>query len=141
MRTGHQSNPVRQDAAVANMIEYIMVSGVLMALLIVMLLLVNSSMMETPANQLSYVAFTDIGNGVSTRIVDVYAIAPSDGSITTNIDLPDDVAGRDYFVVIGPGINRQAGATAVAGQRIGGSGMSRWLGGRAKKTSPRNRTA
>ena len=48
MRTGHQSNPVRQDAAVANMIEYIMVSGVLMALLIVMLLLVNSSMMETP---------------------------------------------------------------------------------------------
>jgi hypothetical protein len=105
MRTGHQSNPVQQDAAVANMIEYIMVSGVLMALLIVMLLLVNSALMETPANQLSYVAFTDIGNGVSTRIVDVYAIAPSDGSITTNFDLPDDVAGRDYFVVIGPGTN------------------------------------
>jgi hypothetical protein len=87
------------------MIEYIMVSGVLMGLLMVMLLLVNSAMMETPSNQLTYVAFTDIGNGLSTRIVDIYAIAPSDGSITTNFDIPDDVAGRDYSVVIGPGTN------------------------------------
>jgi hypothetical protein len=105
MKPGPQSNFVQTEAAVANMIESIMVSAVLMVLLIVMLLLVNSSMMETPANQLSYVAFTDIGNGVSTRIVDVYAIAPSDGNITTNFDLPNDVAGRDYFVVVGPGTN------------------------------------
>ena len=82
-----------------------MVSGVLMGLLMVMLLLVNSAMMETPSNQLTYVAFTDIGNGLSTRIVDIYAIAPSDGSIVTNFDIPNDVAGRDYSVVIGPGAN------------------------------------
>jgi len=87
------------------MVEYIMVSGVLMGLLMVMLLLVNSAMMETPSNQLTYVAFTDIGNGLSTRIVDIYAIAPSDGSIVTNFDIPNDVAGRDYSVVIGPGAN------------------------------------
>jgi len=106
MKTGPQRNPVlRGDDAVANMIEYIMVSGVLMALLMVMLLLVNSAMMETPSNQLTYVAFTDIGNGISTRIVDIYAIAPNDGSITSSFDLPDDVAGQDYSVDIGPGTN------------------------------------
>ena len=105
MRTGPPSNFHYGEAAVANMVEYIMVSGVLMGLLMVMLLLVNSAMMETPSNQLTYVAFTDIGNGISTRIVDIYAIAPSDGSITTNFDIPDDVAGRDYSVVIGPGNN------------------------------------
>jgi hypothetical protein len=82
-----------------------MVSGILMTLLVVMLLLVNSMFMETPADTLTYVAFTDIGNGVSTRIVDVYALAPSDGSITTNFDIPEDVAGKDYSVLIGQGDN------------------------------------
>jgi hypothetical protein len=80
-----------------------MISGVLMGLLIVMLLLVNTNIMEDPANRLMYVAFTDIGNGVSTRIVDVYAIAPRDGTITTRFDIPNDIAGKDYFVEIGPG--------------------------------------
>ena len=58
-----------------------MISGVIMALFIVMLLLVNTNIMEDPANRLVYVAFTDIGNGVSTRMVDVYAIAPDEGTI------------------------------------------------------------
>ena len=103
MRTGRLSDTGNSESGVANLIEYIMVSGVLMVLLVVMLLLVNSTFMENPANKLSYVAFTDIGNGISTRIVDVYALAPSDGSITTAFDIPDDVADRDYRVLIGPG--------------------------------------
>ena len=82
-----------------------MISGVLMALLIVMLLLVNTNIMENPANRLTYVAFTDIGNGVSTRIVDLYSIAPRDGTITTRFDIPDDIAGKDYYLEIGPGVN------------------------------------
>jgi len=103
MKTGHRSKPVTADSGVVHLIEYLMVSGVLMALLVVMLLLVNTTFMENPANSLSYVAFTDIGNGISTRIVDVYALAPSDGSITTSFDIPDDVAGKDYSVLIGQG--------------------------------------
>jgi hypothetical protein len=83
------------------MIEYIMISGVLMGLLIVMLLLVNTNIMENPANRLAYVAFTDIGNGVSTRMIDVYAISPRDGTVFTNFDIPDDIAGRDYSVEVG----------------------------------------
>lgn len=103
MRTGHPYNQRNTESAAANLIEYIMISGVLMGLLIVMLLLVNTNIMEDPANRLAYVAFTDIGNGVSTRIVDVYAIAPRDGTITTRFDIPDDIAGKDYFIEIGPG--------------------------------------
>lgn len=76
-----------------------------MALLIVMLLLVNTNIMENPANRLSYVAFTDIGNGVSTRIVDVYSLAPRDGTISTRFDIPDDIAGKSYYVEVGPGVN------------------------------------
>jgi hypothetical protein len=83
------------------MIEYLMVSAVIMALFIVMLLLVNTNIMEDPANRLIYVAFTDIGNGVSTRMVDVYAIAPIEGDITTHFDIPDEIVGRGYFVELG----------------------------------------
>ena len=101
MRTGRPCNHQHTESAVANLIEYIMVSGVLMGLLIVMLLLVNTNIMEDPANRLAYVAFTDIGNGISTRIVDVYSIAPRDGTITTRFDIPDEIAGKDYFVEIG----------------------------------------
>jgi hypothetical protein len=92
---------LNDESAVANLIEYIMISGVLMGLLIVMLLLVNTNIMEDPANRLSYIAFTDIGNGISTRIVDIYGIAPRDGNMTTRFDIPDDIAGRDYYVDIG----------------------------------------
>jgi hypothetical protein len=87
------------------MIEYIMISGVIMVLLVVLLLLVNTTIMEEPATRIGYVAFTDIGNGISTRIVDVYAIAPENGTISTKFDIPDDIAGKDYFVEIGPGAN------------------------------------
>jgi hypothetical protein len=105
MKTGHRYKWLPNESAVANMIEYLMISGVIMALLIVLLLLVNTNIMEDPANRLVYVAFTDIGNGISTRIVDVYAIAPVKGSVSTKFDIPDDIAGKEYSVEIGPGAN------------------------------------
>jgi hypothetical protein len=94
----------KADAGVANLIEYVMISGILMFLMVVMMLLVNTNIMQGPADQVSSAAFTDIGNGISARIVDVYVTAPYNGTISTFIDLPDDVAGKDYFVEIGQGI-------------------------------------
>jgi len=59
---------------------------------------VNAVFMEGPANKLAYHSFVDIGNGLSTRIVDVYVIAPDNGTIATEFNIPDDVAGQDYAV-------------------------------------------
>jgi len=107
MRTGYHGNKQDTESAVANMIEYLMVTGVIMVLFIVMLLLVNTNIMEDPANRLAYVAFTDIGNGVSTRIVDVYAVSPANGTVSTKFNIPDDIVGRSYFVDIKPGTTGQ----------------------------------
>ncbi|MGA2160569.1 MAG: hypothetical protein ABSG28_00010 [Methanoregula sp.] len=96
--THHPEN--RREAGVSTLIEYIIISGVLLILFVVMLLQVNTNILQGPAETLQYTAFTDIGNGVSTRIVDVYAIAPTTGDITTSFPLPDDVAGQNYFVEI-----------------------------------------
>ncbi|MFZ1896878.1 hypothetical protein [Methanoregula sp.] len=100
MRPGHH-----RESGVATLIEYLMVSGVLMVLFVIMMLLVNANIMEGPADALSYYAFTDIGNGVSTRIVEVYSIAPQNGTITTNFDIPADVGEQGYFVQIQPSEN------------------------------------
>lgn len=118
-----------------NLIEYVIVSMILMTLLVVLLLLVNTTILVNPADQLSSVAFTDIGNGVSTRIVGVYAIAPRDGRITTLFDIPDDVAGKEYRVFVGPGsdpsdqdITVSAGGYA-ASISLAGIGASRGVTG------------
>ena len=101
MRTGRPCNQLQNASAAVNLIEYLMVSAVILALFIVMLMLVSTNILEDPANRLMYVAFTDVGNGVSTRMIDVYAISPADGTIYTIFDIPDDIAGKDYSVEVG----------------------------------------
>jgi hypothetical protein len=105
MRTILPHEILHDDSGAANMIEYVLVSGICTAIFVVLMMLVNANILIAPANQLSYVAYTDIGNGVSTRIVDIYAIAPQEGTLISTFDIPDDVAGKDYFVEIGPGVN------------------------------------
>ncbi|WP_292371008.1 hypothetical protein [Methanoregula sp. UBA64] len=85
------------------MIEYVIVSGILLLLFMVMLLMVNANFMQGPSETLQYTAFTDIGNGISTRIVDIYSIAPTNGTISTAFDIPDEVAQQDYTVEIHQG--------------------------------------
>ena len=86
------------EEGVTRLTEYIIVTGVLLVLMIVMMFTVNAVFIEGPANNLRHHAFVDIGNGVSTRIVDLYVIAPGNGTIETKFDIPDDVAGAGYFV-------------------------------------------
>ena len=104
MRPGHLPDR-KSESGVATLIEYVMITGVFMVLFVVMLLLVNANIMENPANTLSYYAFTDIGNGISTEIVDVYSLAPQNGTISTKFSIPQDVAGEAYSVDIEPSIN------------------------------------
>lgn len=92
------TRPHTSDDGVTNLMEYLTFSGVLLVLLVVVMITVNAVFMEGPADTLQYHAFVDIGNGISTRIVDMYVIAPANGSISTRFDIPDDVAGRDYLV-------------------------------------------
>jgi hypothetical protein len=99
MRPGPDYKTCR-DAGVSALIEYVMITTIMVILFVIVLLQMNSTFMQGPAETLQYNAFTDIGNGVSTRIVDVYSIAPPAGNITTSFDLPEDVAGQNYFVEI-----------------------------------------
>lgn len=121
------------EQGVATLIEYIMISGVLMGLFVVILLLVNTNFMLGPANTLAVSAFMDIGNGVSTRIVDTYAIAPETGNISSRFDIPDDVGGMEYSVEISSSGSSQQVIVmrdnVISKISIAGIGSSRRAGG------------
>jgi hypothetical protein len=95
--------PRRGDSGVSDLIEYFIISGMLMVLIIITILTITPVAIYQPTDQLSEYAFIDIGNGVSTRIVDLYVISPEEGNITTKFDIPDDVVGREYGVLIESG--------------------------------------
>jgi len=129
------------NRAVSSMIEYILISGILMLFLVITIPLVSSVFIDQPSNQLTTYAFTDIGNGVSTRIVNLYAVIPyyNPAIISTKFDIPDDVAGRDYWVEIAPGphpkenfiiISRGDYQSSVSLSGIGATAMFGWSGGK-----------
>jgi hypothetical protein len=86
----------------STLIGYLVISGILMVLIVVTMIMVSHTIIEQPADQLTYYSFIDIANGVSTRIVDVYAIPSAMSSVTiiSHYSIPETVAGRDYQVDI-----------------------------------------
>jgi hypothetical protein len=96
---------VDRESGVSHLVEYIIISAILVVLMVIMIPMVNEAFIEGPTTYLTGYAYTDIGNGISTRIIDLYAIIPygNNATIVTRFDIPDDVAGRDYWVEIVPG--------------------------------------
>jgi len=129
----HYNNSINHESGVSHLLEYIFITSVLIALMVIMVLSINPVFFERPIYQLRDNAFIDIGNGLSTRIVDLYVIAPNKGTITTHYDIPDVVAGKGYVVevsggspndiisVTGDGITREAPLAGI-GATLGVSG-------------------
>jgi len=118
------TDPPDAESGVSHLVEYIIITGTVVLLFIITISMTNETFIERPTNYLTGYAYTDIGNGVSTRIVDLFTIIPyyNNATITTRFDIPDDVAGRDYWVEIVPGPPGEESDRIV---RIsGGSGIS-----------------
>ncbi|MDE4908738.1 hypothetical protein L0665_08980 [Methanogenium marinum] len=88
------------DDGVSMTTEYLSITSLLVVMFVILMFVVNAGLIEGPANTLKYHSYVDIGNGVSVRMVDLYAIAPGDGTIESRFDLPDEVAGEDYEVIL-----------------------------------------
>ncbi len=124
------------DDGVSIMTEYLTITSVLVVMFVIMMFVVNAGLIEGPANTLKYHSYVDIGNGVSVRMVDLYAIAPGDGTIRTSFDLPDEVAGEDYEVIVSlEGLEESQFITVTDGSvmakvAISGIGATRGVTGR-----------
>jgi hypothetical protein len=91
-----------RESGVSHLIEYIIITGVVILLFVIIVPMANETFIERPTNYLTGYAYIDIGNGVSTRIIDLFAIIPyyNEATIVTKFDIPDEVAGKDYRVEI-----------------------------------------
>ena len=96
------SEKKREDAGVSSLVEYLIISGILILFIVITVPIVTTVFIDQPTNTLTQYAFIDIGNGMSTRIIDFYSVIPhyNKCAISTKFDIPDDVGGRDYRVEI-----------------------------------------
>jgi hypothetical protein len=125
--------PEWSEHGVSTLIEYFLISGMIMLLIVITVLTMTPVVIYQPTDQLSEYAFIDIGNGVSTRIVDLYVLAPENGNITTKFDIPDDVVGREYGVLIETGASGDMVSVSYSNIRrevpLAGIGESLGVGG------------
>jgi len=99
------------DRAVSTMVEFLNITTVMVVMLVVILFAANVIFIEKPSDTIRYNSFVDIGNGMSVRVVDLYAIAPENGRVVTSFNIPDEVAGKEYYLKLDP-------FATGAGQRI-----------------------
>ena len=90
------------DCAVSTMVEYLNITTVMVVMLVVVFFAANTIFIEKPSNTIKYSSFVDIGNGMSVRVVDLYAVAPESGRVVISFNIPDDVAGKEYYLRLDP---------------------------------------
>ncbi len=111
---------MNEESAVSQLLEYLLISGILILFMIILIPSVNTLFLEGPTDQLLTASYTDIGNGVSTRIIDLFAIIPyyNNATISSKFDIPDDIAGRDYSVEIVKGATDSDRNIVISGSGI-----------------------
>ncbi len=65
------------------------------------MLSLNSIFYDTPKAIVTESVYNDLGNEISTKMVDIYIIAPMNGSIDTKFDIPINIANERYKIEIG----------------------------------------
>ncbi|MDY6959055.1 MAG: hypothetical protein SVK08_07830 [Halobacteriota archaeon] len=86
------------DRAVSTVLEFVFTTGVAISLFVLILLYSTGMFIEAPGRTVALERFTDIGNDISTKIVDIYIIAPENGILITDLTMPTSVGGHDYVV-------------------------------------------
>lgn len=92
-------NGIFEDTrAVSTVLEFVFTTGIAITLFILILLYSTGMFIEAPGRTVALERFTDIGNDISTKIVDIYIIAPENGILITDLTMPTSVGGHDYMV-------------------------------------------
>jgi hypothetical protein len=98
MRVMRKNTVHKDDSGVSPVVEYIITFVVASIIFTTMLVISNGLFIEGPQKTVSQLQFTDVGNELSAKMIDTYIVAPKDGSVSTEFDMPSSIAGRSYFV-------------------------------------------
>jgi hypothetical protein len=86
------------DKAVSTTVGYILIVSIGVTFFSILLLSLNSVFTDTPKAIVTDSVYNDLGNEISTKMVDIYIIAPMKGSIDTKFEIPQSIANERYKI-------------------------------------------
>jgi len=98
MKMRQKSGFVSDEDAVSTTLGYLLMSGIAMIMLAIVMVSCVNMFVDNPARIVMRAGFTDVGNEISTKIVDIYIICPDNGTLTTDLTMPVEIGGGQYQV-------------------------------------------
>lgn len=97
------------DAGATSAMEYILTFIMASFIFTLFILNFNTLFINNPEYFVTRNQLADIGNDVSTKVIDTYLVAPTDGKVVTYFEIPGKVAaGNTYQIdVVQSGIDRE----------------------------------
>ena len=89
---------LRDNRGVSTLTGYIVISSVAAILFGIIAITTVGTFIEQPSQIVMRRDFSDVGNEISTKIMDIYIIAPENGKLNTSLRLPLSVARQEYEV-------------------------------------------
>ena len=103
-----RKNYLSDENAVSNAVGYILITSVAITFFAILMLSLNYLFTDTPKAIVSESVYNDLGNEISTKMVDIYIIAPINGSIDTKLFIPFKIADERYKIkMVGGGGNQE----------------------------------
>ncbi len=101
MKIGGFAGMRRDDEGVTATVEYILTFIIASGIFALLIMNFNPLFVSTPQDIVTRDQLADIGNDVTTKVIDTYLVLPDNGNITTYFEIPNTVAaGYTYDISI-----------------------------------------
>lgn len=90
------------DRGVSTTFSYILIAGISILFFSIVILTYSTVLINAPTNLAVLAQYNDVGNEVGSKIVDIYVIAPENGTLDTKLTLPDKLGGDGYSIEFTP---------------------------------------
>ena len=93
---GGRRRLLKDNRGVSTLTSYIMISSIAIIFFGIIALTTTGTFIRGPSQIVMRGDFSDIGNDISTNIVDIYIVAPENGTLNTSLRMPTSVAMQEY---------------------------------------------
>jgi hypothetical protein len=88
------------ESGVTSVVEFILTFVLASIIFTIFIMSINGLFLSQSKIVVGTNQFTDVGNQVGNRIVDIYLIVPDNGTIQSFFDIPDSIEGSNYQIWI-----------------------------------------
>ncbi|MCK4476657.1 MAG: hypothetical protein KAU16_08015 [Methanophagales archaeon] len=89
---------LKDNRGVSTLTGYVVISSVAIIFFGIIAITTVGSFVERPSQIVMRGGYSDVGNDISTKIVDIYIVAPENGTLNTSLRIPRSVAMQEYEV-------------------------------------------